>query len=44
MQNAFDERGQNDRYTECATETCVNQVYVTPIRPRLIALRVGEKF
>ncbi len=44
LQNAFDERGQNDRFTECATGVCDAQVYITPIRPRLVALRFGQKF
>ena len=42
--NAFDERGQNDRFDGCATEVCSAQVYITPIRPRLVSLKFGQKF
>ena len=42
--NAFDSRGNNNRYTECAAGTCGAQIYVTPIRPRLISVTFGQKF
>jgi len=44
IENAFDAHGQNDRYTECSTEICQAQVYVVPIRPRLISIKFGQKF
>jgi iron complex outermembrane receptor protein len=44
VENAFDSRGQNDRYTECSTELCQAQVYVVPIQPRLISIKFGQKF
>ncbi len=40
--NAFDSHGQNDRYVECAI--CTAQVYVTPIMPRVVGLKFGQKF
>ncbi len=42
--NAFDSRGQNNRYTECSAANCAPLVYVTPIRPRLVAVKFGQKF
>jgi outer membrane receptor protein involved in Fe transport len=42
--NAFDERGEILRYTNCNTAVCGNQVYIVPIRPRTIGLRFGQKF
>jgi iron complex outermembrane receptor protein len=44
VKNAFDERGQEARYTECAISVCAPQTYVVPIRPRLIGLRFGQSF
>lgn len=44
VKNAFDERGQEARSTECAISVCYPQTYVTPIRPRLIGLRFGQSF
>jgi outer membrane receptor protein involved in Fe transport len=42
--NAFDERGELLRYTNCNTAVCGNQVFIVPIRPQTIGLRVGQKF
>ena len=42
--NVFDERGENTRFTGCATAVCSAQVYTVPIRPRLIGLRIGQRF
>ncbi|HWA60560.1 MAG TPA: TonB-dependent receptor [Caulobacteraceae bacterium] len=50
--NAFDERAQLYRYTECTIAICggganltdQGTVYTVPNRPRTIALRFGQKF
>jgi outer membrane receptor protein involved in Fe transport len=42
--NAFDERGELLRYTNCNTAVCGNQVFIVPNRPQTIGLRVGQKF
>jgi outer membrane receptor protein involved in Fe transport len=42
--NAFDARGQNYRYAECATATCGVEPYVGVITPRTVGLRIGQKF
>jgi outer membrane receptor protein involved in Fe transport len=44
LENAFDERGQINRFVECATGTCGPQPYILPIRPRLVGLRIGQRF
>ncbi|MFC3067989.1 TonB-dependent receptor [Phenylobacterium soli] len=44
IKNAFDERGQDSRYAECATQVCGPQTYVVPIKPRLIGIRFGQSF
>jgi outer membrane receptor protein involved in Fe transport len=52
LKNAFDERGQVTRYTECAEQVCgfngltlsPGRVYVVPNRPRTFGVRIGQKF
>lgn len=44
LKNAFDNRGQLARYSECATAVCGAQTYVVPVQPRLLALRVTRDF
>lgn len=44
IKNAFDERGEEARYAECATQVCGPQTYIVPIRPRLIGIRFGQSF
>ncbi|HEY2481739.1 MAG TPA: TonB-dependent receptor [Caulobacteraceae bacterium] len=51
VKNAFDERGQIDRFTPCTTAVCAPgypgvppAVYVIPTQPLTIGLRVGQKF
>ena len=44
VQNAFDERAQQYRYTECVTQVCDPQTYIVPSRPRLIGIKFGQKF
>jgi outer membrane receptor protein involved in Fe transport len=44
LKNAFDNRGQLARYSECATAVCGAQTYVVPVQPRMLALRVTRDF
>ncbi|MBS0590545.1 MAG: TonB-dependent receptor [Proteobacteria bacterium] len=55
MKNAFDSRGELNRFAECATQVCVQpagspnfnsfgQYYVVPIQPRTIGFRVTRNF
>ena len=55
IKNAFDERGQVNRYTPCTTSVCGSgytnvspsvppAVYVVPIQPMTIGVRFGQKF
>jgi outer membrane receptor protein involved in Fe transport len=50
IKNAFNERGQQNRYTPCTIEVCANptvadpHVYVIPIQPLTVGIRLGEKF
>jgi hypothetical protein len=55
MKNAFDSRGEINRYTECDISHCVQpvgdknfgifgQYYVVPIQPRTIGFRVTRNF
>jgi outer membrane receptor protein involved in Fe transport len=62
VKNAFDERGQLNRYTPCTTSICAPgyaggvgsngipypatppAVYIVPIQPLTIGLRLGQKF
>ena len=44
VKNAFDERGQENRYAECAIAVCGPQTYIVPIKPRLIGIRFGQSF
>jgi hypothetical protein len=51
IKNAFDERGQVDRFTPCTTAVCAPAypgvpaaVYVIPTQPLTIGLRVGQRF
>jgi outer membrane receptor protein involved in Fe transport len=62
VKNAFDERGQVNRYTPCTTSVCAPgyaggvgsnnvpypatppAVYVVPIQPLTIGIRLGQKF
>jgi len=42
--NVFDERAAVGRYAECATAVCGAQSYFVPNEPRLIGLRLSQKF
>jgi iron complex outermembrane recepter protein len=44
LNNAFDNRGQVSRYTECSEDHCYRQVYVVPTLPRTIGMRVTRDF
>lgn len=49
--NVFDERGEVNRYTPCTLNVCgatfpgvPRALYVVPIQPRLIGVRIGQTF
>jgi outer membrane receptor protein involved in Fe transport len=42
--NAFDELAQLSRFAQCAETVCGEQVYITPQRPRTIALKFSQDF
>ena len=44
IQNAFDERGELSRNTECAPVTCGAYSRVYPIKPQYFGIKVGQKF
>jgi len=51
IKNAFDSRGQVNRYTPCTTGICAAAypgippaVYVVPIQPLTVGIRFGQKF
>ena len=44
VQNAFDERGQQTRFAECAARVCGAQTYIVPIRPQTFGIRFGQRF
>ncbi|MBP7419291.1 MAG: TonB-dependent receptor, partial [Xanthomonadales bacterium] len=44
LNNAFDERGQVSRFSQCREEVCGEQVYVVPIRPRMFGVRWTQTF
>ncbi len=51
IKNAFDTRGQQNRYTSCTTAVCAASypgvpaaLYVVPIQPMTIGIKLGEKF
>jgi iron complex outermembrane receptor protein len=51
VKNAFDERGQINRYTPCTTSICAPSypgvpaaVYVVPTQPLTVGIRFGQKF
>ena len=43
IENAFDERGDIYRYSECTPTVCANP-YIVPTKPRLFAVKFGQKF
>ncbi|MBS1201440.1 MAG: TonB-dependent receptor, partial [Proteobacteria bacterium] len=45
INNAFDERGQLDRWAQCDAAKCgVSGTYITPVMPRTFGLRFGQRF
>ena len=51
VKNAFDSRGQVNRYTACTIGICAatyagipTTVYAVPIQPMTVGLKVGQKF
>jgi outer membrane receptor protein involved in Fe transport len=45
INNAFDEKGQADRWAQCDATVCgVNGTYISPIQPRNIGIKFGQKF
>ena len=53
VKNAFDTRGQQNRYTPCTVSVCSAAypgagapaaVYVVPIQPLTVGVKVGQKF
>jgi outer membrane receptor protein involved in Fe transport len=52
IKNAFDERGQVNRFTPCTTAVCAAAypgftpaaVYVVPIQPMTIGIKIGQRF
>ncbi len=41
--NAFDERGQQNRYVACTVGVC-NTVYVLPIQPLTVGIKLSQRF
>ncbi len=41
--NAFDERGQQNRYVTCTVGVC-NTVYVLPIQPLTVGIKLSQRF
>ncbi|HEX9207103.1 MAG TPA: TonB-dependent receptor [Steroidobacteraceae bacterium] len=44
VRNAFDERGEVSRYSECAEAVCGAQTYIVPVQPRLIGIKFSQEF
>jgi iron complex outermembrane receptor protein len=51
IKNAFDTRGQENRYTPCTISVCASNqpgipqaVYVVPIQPMQVGIKLGQKF
>lgn len=44
LKNAFDERGNVSRTTQCAIQVCGAQTYIVPTKPRTIGIRFGQNF
>lgn len=44
VKNAFDERAQLSRFTQCAEATCGDQPYTVVARPRTFGLRFSQEF
>ena len=44
IENAFDERGQLNRYGECGNNYCYQNYRVYPIKPRIFGVKFGQRF
>ena len=44
LKNAFDNRGEINRYAECAETVCGTQYYVVPVQPRTFGVRLTRDF
>lgn len=51
IKNAFDSRGQENRYTECTVNVCAanvpgipQAVYAVPITPMTMGIKVAQRF
>jgi len=44
VQNLFDAPGNLFNFAMCTTQVCDNQVYETPITPRMVGIKFGQKF
>lgn len=44
LDNAFDERAELNRFTQCAEQVCGGRVNIIPTRPRMFGFRFGQKF
>jgi outer membrane receptor protein involved in Fe transport len=44
IENAFDSYGDIFTYAECTTQVCEHEPYITPITPRTIGIKFGQKF
>jgi len=44
LDNAFDERAQQYRYSECTATVCGPETYIIPNRPRTISLHFSQSF
>lgn len=44
IENAFDSYGDLFTYAECTTQVCEHQPYISPITPRTIGIKFGQKF
>jgi len=44
LQNAFDERAQTYRYSECTASVCGPETYIIPNQPRTVVLQFGQRF
>lgn len=44
IENAFDERGQLNRFGECGANYCYDNARVYPIKPQKFGIKFGQKF
>ncbi len=44
VENAFDERGQLNRFGECGADYCYQNARIYPIKPRIFGVKFGQKF